>query len=52
MTQAVVNSFAYDLFGTVLNQQETATQPFKYSANLGLWQIRPDSALPALFQTR
>src|SRR5208337_3943062 len=30
VNQNVVNSYAYDPFGTVLNQQETVPQPFKY----------------------
>ncbi len=31
MNQAVVNPYAYDPFGQVLNQQETIPQPFKYA---------------------
>jgi RHS repeat-associated protein len=36
MTQAVVNSYAYDPFGQILGQQETVTQPFKYVGQYGV----------------
>src|SRR5208337_832013 len=36
VNQNVVNSYAYDPFGTVLNQQETITQPFKYVGQYGV----------------
>ena len=36
MTQAVANSYAYDPFGQVLNQQETVPQPFKYVGKYGV----------------
>ncbi len=36
MAQAVANSYAYDPFGTVLNQQETVPQPFKYVGQYGV----------------
>ncbi len=36
MTQAVVNSYAYDPFGQILGQQETVPQPFKYVGQYGV----------------
>jgi RHS repeat-associated protein len=36
MTQAVVNSYAYDPFGQILGQQESVTQPFKYVGQYGV----------------
>ena len=36
MTQAVVNSYAYDPFGQILGQQETVAQPFKYVGQYGV----------------
>jgi RHS repeat-associated protein len=36
VNQNVVNSYAYDPFGTVLNQQETVPQPFKYVGQYGV----------------
>jgi len=36
MNQNIVNSYAYDPFGTVLNQQETVAQPFKYVGQYGV----------------
>jgi RHS repeat-associated protein len=35
-TQTVVNKYSYDAYGTVTNQQETVTQPFKYVGQLGV----------------
>jgi RHS repeat-associated protein len=36
MTQAIVNSYAYEPFGQILSQQETVTQPFKYVGQYGV----------------
>jgi RHS repeat-associated protein len=36
MSQNVVNSYAYDPFGTVLNQAETVSQPFKFVGRYGV----------------
>ena len=36
MTQAVVNSYAYDPFGEIVDQQETITQPFKFVGQYGV----------------
>ncbi len=36
MSQAVVNSYAYDPFGQILGQQETLPQPFKYVGQYGV----------------
>jgi RHS repeat-associated protein len=36
MNQNIINSYAYDPFGTVLNQQETVPQPFKYVGQYGV----------------
>ncbi len=36
VNQNVVNSYAYDPFGTVLDQQETVTQPFRYVGQYGV----------------
>jgi RHS repeat-associated protein len=36
VNQNVVNSYAYDPFGTVLNQQEMVPQPFKYVGQYGV----------------
>jgi RHS repeat-associated protein len=36
MTQAVVNSYAYDPFGQILGQQETIPQPFKFVGRYGV----------------
>ncbi|MGO9020298.1 MAG: RHS repeat domain-containing protein [Syntrophobacteraceae bacterium] len=36
MNQNIVNSYAYDPFGTVLSQQETVPQPFKYVGQFGV----------------
>ena len=35
-TRAVVNSYAYDPFGTILSEQETLTQPFKFVGQYGV----------------
>ena len=35
MTGNVVNSYAYDPFGTVLSDQETVRQPFKFVGQYG-----------------
>ncbi|MBI4619434.1 MAG: RHS repeat-associated core domain-containing protein [Desulfobacterales bacterium] len=35
-SQSVVNSYAYDPFGTVLSQNETVPQPFKYIGQFGV----------------
>lgn len=36
MSQAVVNSYAYDPFGVILGQQETISQPFKFVGQYGV----------------
>ena len=36
MTQAIVNSYAYEPFGQILSQQETVPQPFKYVGQYGV----------------
>ena len=36
MTQAIVNSYAYEPFGTVINQQEAIPQPFKFVGQYGV----------------
>ncbi len=36
MTQAIVNSYAYEPFGQILSQQETVAQPFKYVGQYGV----------------
>ena len=36
MTQAVVNSYAYEPFGQILGQQETIPQPFKFVGQYGV----------------
>jgi RHS repeat-associated protein len=36
MSQAVVNSYAYDPFGQILGQQEAITQPFKFVGQYGV----------------
>ena len=36
MTQAIVNSYAYEPFGQILSQQEAVTQPFKYVGQYGV----------------
>lgn len=35
-TQAIVNKYAYDEFGNILNQQETISQPFKFVGQHGV----------------
>ncbi|MEM5770101.1 MAG: RHS repeat-associated core domain-containing protein, partial [Bacillota bacterium] len=36
MSQAVVNSYAYDPFGVILGRQETISQPFKFVGQYGV----------------
>jgi RHS repeat-associated protein len=36
MNSSIVNSYAYDPFGQILDQQETITQPFKYVGQYGV----------------
>lgn len=36
MSQNVVNEYAYDPFGAILNQQETVPQPFKFVGRYGV----------------
>jgi len=43
MNQNVVNSYAYEPYGRVLNQQETISQPFKFVGQYGVMAEAEDS---------